>query len=534
MRAGWYLEKYYDDEHRTLPVDYSFEEWPKMKLPCNWNMMREDLKLYEGPMVYTRKFQYEKHQDKRVFLKIGAANYVCRVFLNQQFVGMHKGGSTPFYIEVGEYLKQENRIIIVCDNTRRAAQVPMENTDWFNYGGIYRSIELIELPNVFIKNFKVGLKRDALDYNQIFAQITLSDSVNGVAQVHIKDLDINKEIEIKDGYGRIYFEAYPKLWSPEEPTLYEVSASFGEDRIMDRVGFRSINVDGCNIVLNGKTIFLKGISCHEESLEHGKALTDQERIENLKLAKELGCNYMRLAHYPHHENMAKLADEIGILLWEEIPVYWAIAFENPDTYNDAENQLSELINRDFNRASVIIWSVGNENMDTEDRLQFMKNLAITAKKSDKTRLVSGACLVNYQKDIINDRLGEYLDIIGINEYCGWYEPDFSHLPNTLNNSDLNKPVIITEFGADAKAGHRGTSLDKGTEDCQAAIYKKQVETLCQIPYIKGMTPWILYDFRCPRRLADIQNYYNLKGLCSADKSYRKMAFYVLQSLYKSI
>lgn len=173
-------------------------------------------------------------------------------------------------------------------------------------------------------------------------------------------------------------------------------------------------------------------------------------------------------------------------------------------------------------------------MDTEDRLRFMKNLAAAAKSIDKTRLVSGACLVNYQKNVIDDRLGEYLDIIGINEYCGWYEPDFSHLPDTLNNSSLNKPVIITEFGADAKAGHRGNVSDKGTEDCQAAIYKKQVETLSKISYIKGMTPWILYDFRSPRRLNDLQNYYNLKGLCSADKKYRKMAFFVLKEFYRSI
>ena len=534
VRAEWYKEECYDEEHRLIPVDYSFEEWPKMKLPCSWNMMREDLKLYEGPMVYTRTFSYEKHPGKRVFLKIGAANYVCKVFLNRQFTGMHKGGSTPFFIEIGPYLEQENRIILVCDNTRRSVQVPMENTDWFNYGGVYRSIELIEVPEIFIRDFKIGLVPDNDRYDQIFAEITLSGPVDGEARIRIRDLDIDAKIPVRDGCGKVQLAASPALWSPKEPVLYDVSAEFGEDCVRDRVGFRSITVEGCDIRLNGRSIFLKGISCHEESVPNGKALTDGERMENLKIAKELGCNYMRLAHYPHHENMAKLADEIGILLWEEIPVYWAIDFENPATYADAKNQLSELIRRDFNRASVIIWSVGNENMDTEPRLNFMKNLAQTARDLDPTRKVSGACLVDYQKDIINDRLCEYLDIIGINEYCGWYEPDFDHLPNTLNNSRVGKPVIITEFGADAKSGHRGTSLDKGTEDCQAAIYRKQVDTLSKIPYIRGMTPWILYDFRCPRRLANIQNYYNLKGLLSADKTHRKMAFYILQDFYRSL
>lgn len=137
---------------------------------------------------------------------------MCRVFLNQQFAGMHRGGSTPFFIEIGEYLEEDNRIIIVCDNTRRATQVPMDNTDWFNYGGIYRSIELLEVPEVFIKNFRIGLQPDAPDMDRIFAEITLSDSANGVAGVHIDGLNIIKEIEIKNGYGKIDFEAHPELW----------------------------------------------------------------------------------------------------------------------------------------------------------------------------------------------------------------------------------------------------------------------------------------------------------------------------------
>ena len=162
-------------------------------------------------------------------------------------------------------------------------------------------------------------------------------------------------------------------------------------------------------------------------------------------AKELGCNFMRLAHYPHNEEMAKLADELGLLLWEEIPVYWAIRFEREKTYEDAQNQLRELINRDWNRASVIIWSVGNENADTDERLKFMSALAECAHREDETRMVSAACLVNAAKNKIEDRLMEYLDIIGINEYCGWYTPDFAMLPALMENSQPDKPVIVTEI-----------------------------------------------------------------------------------------
>ena len=260
----------------------------------------------------------------------------------------------------------------------------------------------------------------------------------------------------------------------------------------------------------------------------------EERIENIRIAKELGCNFMRLAHYPHNEEMAKLADELGLLLWEEIPVYWAIRFEREKTYEDAQNQLRELINRDWNRASVIIWSVGNENADTDERLKFMSALAECAHREDETRMVSAACLVNAAKNKIEDRLMEYLDIIGINEYCGWYTPDFAMLPALMENSQPDKPVIVTEFGADALPHHHGTISDKGTEECQADVYEKQIATLRNIDYIKGMTPWILYDFRCPRRTSLIQKYYNRKGLLSEDKKYRKPAFYVLQKFYEEL
>lgn len=534
LRQKWFNEYYYDERGNTLPVDFSFDEWELMTLPCCWNTADRMYMLYEGSMVYTRKFIYEKQSsDERMILRIGAANYICRVFINKKYVGMHRGGSTPFCFDITDYLEHDNRIILQVDNTRRNSQVPMENTDWFNYGGIYRDIDLIRVPKVHIKDFKIALEPDS-SFGKIRANVFVSENYSGIALLTINELEIFKDIKVSNGSGEIVFEAQPKLWSPETPKLYDVSLECAGDKVSDRVGFREIHVNGMDIVLNGKPIFLRGISCHEESKKHGRALTDEERLENIRIAKELGCNYMRVAHYPHNERMAQLADEAGILLWEEIPVYWGIQFDSEDTYTDAENQLKELITRDYNRASVIIWSVGNETPDTDDRLNFMSRLAKCAHSTDKTRMVSAACLVNTEKNAIEDRLEHYLDIIGLNEYCGWYTAEWGMLPELFENSDPQKPVIITEFGADAYAGLRGTITDKGTEDCQAYVYEKQIENIRKISYIKGMTPWILYDFRCPRRTSVNQRYYNTKGLLSADKKYRKPAFYVLQDFYNSI
>lgn len=534
IRQKWNEEVYYDAGGNTLPVDFSFDEWETMELPCSWNTVDRMYKLYDGSMVFTRKFMYSRENEgERVILRIGAANYLCRVFLNRQYIGMHRGGSTPCCFDITEYLQHDNRIILQVDSTRRNEQVPTANTDWFNYGGVYRDIDLIRVPAVHVRDFRVALEPDGTFHN-IRARVDMSRPVSGEAVLTISELGIMQTFQVANGSGEILLEAAPELWSPENPRLYDVELSCCGDEVRDRVGFREIRVDGMDIVLNGKPVFLRGISCHEDSVEHGKALTDEERLENIRAAKELGCNFMRVAHYPHSERMAQLADEMGLLLWEEIPVYWDIHFSSEDTYSDAENQLTELIKRDYNRASVIIWSVGNENPDTDERLKFMGGLARRAHSLDSTRLVSAACLVNTQKNAIEDRLEQYLDVIGLNEYCGWYTAEWSMLPELFRNSDPKKPVIITEFGADALPGHRGTITDKGTEDCQAYVYKKQIENIRCNSYIRGMTPWILHDFRCPRRTSWLQNYYNTKGLLSADKKHRKLAFYVLQAFYKEL
>ena len=534
IRAKWYEEHYYDEGGNSLPVDFSFDEWEMMTLPCCFNTFSDLYKLYDGSMIFTRKFLYARQKDdERMILKIGAANYLCRVFLNKKYVGMHRGGSTPCYFDLTDLLEHENRILIQVDSTRRNNQVPALDTDWFNYGGIYRDIELIRVPKVHVKEFKIALEPDS-NFKKIRVFVRMSEEITGTAILTIRELGIEKEIPVQGGKGELLFDAEPEVWSPENPKLYDVELSCEGDEVRDRVGFREIRVKGMDIVLNGKPVFLHGISCHEDSVPNGKALTDEERIENIRIAKELGCNFMRVAHYPHHERMAQLADELGILLWEEVPVYWNIHFDSEDTYQDAENQLKELIHRDYNRASVIIWSVGNENEDTDPRLQFMGNLAKCAHELDHTRAVSAACLVNFKKNAIEDRLEQYLDIIGLNEYCGWYTADLKTLPELFANSKPEKPVIVTEFGADAYAGLHGTIMDKGTEECQAFVYEKQIETIRNIPYIKGMTPWILYDFRCPRRTSVNQKYYNTKGLLSADKKYRKQAFYVLQQFYKEL
>jgi len=529
LRAKWFEENYYDEDGRPFPLDYSFDTWDTIKVPSCWNLQAEKLFLYEGSIVYTRRFIYRNHGEDKVFIKFGGAAYEAYVFVNKKYIGMHEGASTAFYIDVTDVLEDENRIVVVVNNTRKRTGVPCDNTDWFNYGGLYRDVEILRLPKKFIQGFSLGL---APNGKGLDANVQISDTAAGSkAVLRIDELNIKADIDINNGKGELTIKADPVLWTPENPKLYDVTVEYGNDSLCERIGFRDIKVVGTDVFLNGERILLKGVCAHEESVFNGKAVSEDEIREYYKLAKEMNCNYMRLAHYPHSEACAQIADEVGMLLWEEVPVYWAIEFSDKTVYENAENQLTELIKRGINRASVIIWSVGNENPDTDARLEFMKSLALLSKELDPTRLVSAACLVNADELKIEDRLVDYIDIIGINEYYGWYEPDFSKLIKIFNNSNPSKPVIISEFGADARVGFRGTKDELMTEDNQLYVYQRQIETFKQIHYIKGTSPWIFFDFRCPRRTHSVQNYYNIKGLLSADKSYKKPSYFAMQEFY---
>jgi beta-glucuronidase len=532
LRQKWFAMEPMVAEERGEPWDYDPYEGETVPVPSCWQMVKEKWYFFEGSAWYTRPLDIAAPDDgKRRFLRVGAAQYDCKVFLNGSFLGNHLGGSTPFFCELTDHLRPgRNWLMLMVNNTRTLDRVPMRNTDWFNYGGVYREVALYETPQTVIRDFFIHLVPDGSD-TRIRAEVTVEGAAS-VARLAIAGLGLALDIPLgPDGRGEIVFEACPELWSPEEPKLYDVTLEAGGDLVGDRVGFRRIERVGDEIRLNGKSVFLRGISVHEDDADLGKVTSEEDLRRRFEHARALNCNYLRLAHYPHHEMAARLADELGFMLWEEIPVYWAIAFEDPATYADASNQLAELVLRDRNRASVIIWSVGNENPDTDARLSFMKGLADTAKRLDPTRLTSAACLVNHARNRIEDRLAEHIDVIGINEYYGWYEENFDDLVAIGANSDPGKPVVISETGADGAIGEGAPVRGLFSEAYMTEVYEKQIATLRGLAYVKGMSPWILYDFRVERRQNIFQRGYNKKGLIAADKATRKKAFDVLADYY---
>jgi beta-glucuronidase len=530
LRGGWFRMEPMPPEARALPYDWDpFNTDWTMPVPSCWQMQDERLYYFEGACWYARHFDRAAlPAGERHVLRIGAAAYECKVFLNGQYLGRHLGASTPFAVDISGALKDgANHLMLCIDNRRSATRVPMNHTDWFNYGGPYREVDIFATPHAHIRDLFVHLVPDGT-FRQIRVQAEVAGE--GPARLEIPGLGIDLALAATDGRIDATIEAAPDLWSPASPTLYDVALSFGADRVADRVGFREIRRRGRDILLNGKPVFLRGISVHEDDEHLGKAHAEADLRRRFAHAKELGCNYLRLAHYPHHEAAAKLADELGLMLWEEVPVYWSIAFDNPGTLADAKNQLAELLRRDRNRASVIIWSVGNENPDSDARFAFMSALVETARALDPTRLVSAACLVNHVRLRIEDRLAEVLDVIGINEYFGWYFPDYEELVAIGRNSNPDRPVVITETGADGvKEG--GPQSGFFSEDYMTEVYRRQIDILGRLDYIRGMSPWILYDFRAEKRMNRYQRGWNRKGLIAQDKVTKKGAFAVLAAHY---
>lgn len=517
-------------------IEYDFDKSFSLDVPGDWNTQKPELFFYEGTIWYKKSFDYSAKENVRQFIYFGAVNYQARVYLNGELIGTHEGGFTPFNFEVTGKLKEhDNFLVVKVDNKRSREYVPTLNTDWWNYGGITRSVSIIEEPEVFIQDYYLQLTKGSTTEISGTVLINGKDK-NASVKISIPELSINKDVKIgNDGYAKFVINSKPVLWSPENPKLYEVSISTSSETLKDEIGFRTIETKGDEILLNGKSIFLRGISIHEEAPIHtGRASGKEDAKILLGWAKELGCNYVRLAHYPHNENMVKAADKLGLLVWSEIPVYWTIDWENKTTLSNAKKQLEDMICRDKNRSSVILWSVANETPVGESRNEFLKNLLKRARELDPVRLLTAAMERHYKDEytqLIDDPLGEFIDVIGCNEYIGWYDGLPKKADDIKWECIYKKPLIMSEFGGEALYGFHADDQTSWSEENQNDVYIHQITMLKKIPFLRGISPWILMDFRSPRRqLPGMQDYFNRKGLIS-EKGGKKKAFYTLQKFY---
>jgi len=518
-------------------IEYDFDKSPSMQIPSDWNTADEKLFFYEGTVWFRRLFDYHKKEGKRALLYFGAVNYEAIVFVNGKEMGKHVGGFTPFCYDVTDVLHEgENFVVVKVDNKRHADNVPTRIFDWWNYGGITRDVLLVNVEDTYMEDYKLQLTDKT--YNSIDFSVQLNKKVAGEkVTLTIPELKVKKTV-ITDAEGKASLtipKVKPQLWSPENPKLYAVQLQHGSETMNDEIGFRTIETRGKQLLLNGKPIFLRGVCVHEETAYTNRRANCAADADTLiAWAKSMNCNFLRLAHYPHNEHAIREAERQGMLLWAEIPVYWTISWSNPDTYNNAHRQLSDLISRDKNRAAVIIWSIANETPHSDARDNFLSRLATSAKEQDPTRLISMAMEVLSASNYVNrlqDNMNRYVDVISFNQYVGWYR-DVNDAKKMKWEIPYDKPVIISEFGGGAKAGLNGTPEQRWTEEFQERLYQENLDMLDKIDGLSGTCPWVLKDFRSPRRpLPEIQDYFNRKGLFS-DQGKRKKAFYVLKEWYE--
>ena len=519
-------------------IEYDFDKAPVMQVPGDWNTQDERLFFYEGTVWFKRAFQWHRNGNRRTLLYFGAVNYDTYVYVNGKLAGHHVGGFTPFNFDVTDMLREgDNFVVLKVDNKRHAEAVPTQIFDWWNYGGITRDVLLVDVEPVYIEDYNLQLA--SLEGRLLSFSVQLNKPLSGQQiTLSIPELKIKKTLTTDaEGKAALSMKAKPILWSPATPKLYQVDIQLGSESIRDEIGFRIIETRGKQILLNGNPIFLKGISIHEEKPNGGgRANSTADAHTLLSWAKELGCNYVRLAHYPHNEYAVREAERMGMLVWSEIPVYWTIAWTNADTYRNAERQLTDMIRRDHNRCNVILWSIANETPHSDARDQFLSRLSQKARSLDATRLISMAMEVtaaNHHKNRLQDNMNQYVDVISFNQYIGWYR-DVNDAPKMEWEIPYDKPVIISEFGGGAKYGLHGAKNQRWTEEFQENLYRENCAMLDKIDGLAGTTPWILKDFRSPRRVLNgIQDYYNRKGLFSDDDDgHKKKAFYVLKEWYQ--
>lgn len=535
LKSGFFKNR--KAQHPGELVEYNLDTSPIMDIPSDWNTRDERLFFYEGTVWFKKDFELNKKSDKKYILYFGAVSYDAKVYVNGEKVGEHVGSFTPFNFDVTNFVKEGNNFVVVkVDNKRHIDNVPTLNKDWWNYGGITREVMLAEVNDTYIQDYFVQLEKGSTDKLRVWVKLANANADHEVT-LTIPELKVKTTLRTNaEGLAETTLKSKPQLWSPEDPKLYDVTIASSYDKVSDQIGFRSIETEGKKILLNGKHIFLRGVSIHEEApYSQGRAWSKEHARTLLTWAKEMGCNYVRLAHYPHNENMVREAEKMGLLVWSEIPVYWTISFENEGTYQNAQRQLHDMIYRDKNRANIIIWSIANETPHGNARDKFLSRLATYARQQDNTRLISMAMEVTEAPNNVNklnDNMNEYVDVISFNQYVGWYRATNEDARKMKWEVPYNKPVIISEFGGDALKGHHGDKSERWTEEYQEELYIRNLEMLEQIEGLSGLSPWILVDFLSPRRqLPVIQDFYNRKGLVSSWGE-KKKAYKVMQDFYE--
>lgn len=542
--------------------------WPEgfsggkpIAVPGSWNEMFAEGRDNLGPAWYQTRFDRPwGWENERVFVRFGSVNYLAEVWLNGVRLGAHEGGHLPFTFDITDRIHPENNLLVVRVDGRLDRnhvppgvigleaqdhfgnlQNPPTSFDFFPFTGIHRPVLLYTTPRTAIEDITVVTEIDGAT-GVVRVQVATRGDVDRL-HVTLRGHGVALVGEAEAIKGEVVLEVPDAaLWAIGAPNLYDVTVTLAQDgAVQDSytlpIGIRTIAVDGDRLLLNGESIYLTGFGRHEDFAVVGRGYLPSVIIKDYELLQWIGANSFRTTHYPYSEQMMQLADRLGFLIINETPAV-GLHFQQEGLEQRlalCRQQITELIMRDKNHPSVIMWSLANEpHSYRPGHHEFFRELYDLAKALDPTRPVTLVSLVGEGETAF-----EFLDVVCVNRYRGWYDlPGELDLGVTALSEELDaihtrypKPLIMTEFGADTWAGMHSQPPEMFTEEYQAEMLEKYIAVLRSKPYVVGEHVWNMCDFKTGQSVRRFGGL-NLKGVFTRDRR-PKLAAHRLRALWTS-
>ncbi len=543
---------------------HGFSDGHPIAVPASWNDQFEEWRDYLGQAWYQTRFDLPwGWEERRVYLRFGSVNYLAEVWLNGVRLGQHEGGHLPFEFDVTEHIRREDNLLVVrVEGELAPDRVPPGNVppdpldafptrnypptsfDFFPFCGIHRPVLLYATPHDAIADLTVvteivehnGLVRVRLDR-------TSDDATTAHFTLNGYDAEIFAELPISDrSIEAVLTVPGAALWTPNAPRLYKLTVELvrgGQpiDRYTIPVGIRTVAVDGDTLLLNGQPIYLKGFGRHEDFPITGRGLVPAVIVKDYALMRWIGANSFRTSHYPYSEQMMDLADRLGFLVIDETPAVGLFFHEE-----GLERRLAlcrqytrELIERDKNHPSVIMWSLANEPHSRRPAAKaFFRELYDLAKSLDPTRPVTVVSMLGADEEAF-----EFCDVVCLNRYYGWYtesgrlDEACAKLSAELDalHEKYPKPVLLSEFGADTIPGWHAQPPEMFSEEYQAEMLIRYIEILRSKPYVIGEHVWNMCDFKTGQAIYRMGGM-NFKGVFTQDRR-PKLAAHKLRERWRA-
>ncbi len=542
INKAWAFSKQAKSVPATYPTD-----WTELDLPYTWNGKDGQdggNDYYRGTCYFAKRLSAEDLPEGEVkYLQFDGVNSSCEVFWNGKSLKKHDGGYSTFRVKIDE-IKAENLLTVAVDNSSNDRVYP-QNADFTFYGGIYRDVTVIGVPE---KHFDLdyygapGIKVTP-EIKGADAEIEIEAFINDADGCKVKyEIIADGEVvatEIKDGGDEAEIELKNvHLWNGvKDPYLYTARATLivdGEeiDTVSTRFGCREYKIDPeKGFILNGREYPLRGVSRHQDRPDIGNALLPEHHKEDIELILEMGANTIRLAHYQHSQVFYDLCDEAGLAIWAEIPY---ISRHMANGYDNTVSQMKELVAQNYNHPSIVVWGLSNEitiaGASDPHLIKNHRDLNDICHKMDKTRPTTIASVTMCSID------SEYVhisDVLSYNHYFGWYGgttdmngPWF----DVFHKKYPNKPIGISEYGCEALDWHTSNPVQGDyTEEYQSYYHEELIKQIAERPYLWATHVWNMFDFAADARAEGGENGMNHKGLVTFDRKYKKDSFYAYQA-----